>query len=446
VLSEEIRLRPVASPETSADSPDGTLSVSLGGKQAHVELSGLHSGVLEHLLPLRRALFSADQRYVLTETSDLSCWIWDPRSGTLVAPARSVRYDVEASPHAAVSLPTEDRDLPTVARLAMLLSGQRFDKKGALEPVAPEVREGLFRELAQAFPAEFTAPREARMRWHADQARQCEQEREWEAAVFHGERLLSLESEERIERKTPAPPEVQVSRNGGLREQESPSSRLAYARRAAEQEQAAVLAGRPRRSVIAPRPERATAAMLDLSAFYTQALDEDVAPARRDNSFRRLPDGLQTLGGVGFDVRGVIDLGQTPSVRIPLNRPCRRVHFLHAANRDAFMAITAVYEVTYATGESARARLFTPIDLPFYSTCPFHQGADPAKRSTVPELRHARAWAGTNPEVELHHGTLFVTRTTWILPEAYRDRVVAHLTLHAPSPFAAPLVFAITIE
>jgi hypothetical protein len=57
------------------------------------------------------------------------------------------------------------------------------------------------------------------------------------------------------------------------------------------------------------------------------------------------------LSGIGFDVRGLINLDQIKSVTIPLNRPCRRVHFLHAANRDAFMAITGIYGVTYTTGE-----------------------------------------------------------------------------------------------
>jgi WD40 repeat protein len=445
-MSEEIRLRPVASPETSAGSPDGTLSVSIGGKRASIEVSGFHSGVLDHSRPLRRALFSADQRYVLTETSDLRCWIWDPLSGTLMAPARPVRYDVGASQYAEVSLPAEHRDLQILSRLATLLGGQRFDKKGVLEPVSPEVRERLFRELAEAYPAEFAVDRDVRIRWHAAQARQCEHEREWEAAVFHWEHLLKPEFGELLPGSPLAPPPGGDSGGRSVGDDESPSSRLTYARQAAEQERAAVHAGRSRMSVIAPRPERATAAMLDLSPYYTQSLDEDVAPARRENSFRRMPGGVQTLSGLGFDVRGLIHLDRTKSVTIPLNRPCRRIHFLHAANRDAFLAVTGVYVVTYATGESARAELFTPIDLPLYRTCAFHQGAEPAKRSSSPELRHARAWAGTNPEVEARDETLFLTRTTWTLPEAYRDPVVANLELRAPSPFGAPLIFAITVE
>lgn len=208
----------------------------------------------------------------------------------------------------------------------------------------------------------------------------------------------------------------------------------------------AVLAGCSRRSVIAPRPERATVAMLDLSSYYTQSLDEDVVSAWHENSFRRMPGGLQTLSGIGFDVRGLINLEQKKSVRIPLNRSCRRIHFLPAASRDAFLAITGVYEVTYATGESARAEWLTPIDLPFYRTCAFDEGADTAKRSSSPELKHARAWAGTNPEAESDGETLFLTRTTWTLPEEHGERVIASLELRAPSPAGAPLVFAITAE
>ncbi len=305
IASTEVRVRPAASLESSAYSPDRAMSVSIRGRQATVAAPGFHSGVLDHLQSLRRALFSVNQHYVLTETSDLRCWIWDPVSGTLMAPARSVRYDVEAGECADVPLPTEDRDLRTLSRLAALLGGRQFDRGGVPKSVSLEERKQLFRELAEAYPAEFSAVPGARLRWHQVHATKCEQEREWEAAVFHWERLLSLQSQERLRGDPPGPSLLSDPRKGAVRDADSLSSRLAFARRARDQEQAAVRAGRSRRSVIAPRPEWAASAMLDLSSFYTQSLTEDVTPARRENWFRRLPGGVQTLSGIGFDVHGL---------------------------------------------------------------------------------------------------------------------------------------------
>ena len=87
-----------------------------------------------------------------------------------------------------------------------------------------------------------------------------------------------------------------------------------------------------------------TAPQLLLLPHYNAGLDFSWHDDTTDpnNSFVGLPRGLVTLGGVRFDVRGVIQLNGRnlaqhseqdwpESVAIPTHRRCRHLHFLHAA-------------------------------------------------------------------------------------------------------------------
>jgi hypothetical protein len=159
-----------------------------------------------------------------------------------------------------------------------------------------------------------------------------------------------------------------------------------------------------------------------------------------------LAGSTQILGGVGFDVRGIIKLDRTPGLSIALNRPCRRIHFLHAASAEVYFAVAALYAVRYAGGDSARVELLCPVDLPPCRTSAFLRDAVIGARTTSPGLSATLAWAGTNAEVESRHETLFLTRTTWELPPMHRDQVVERLELRAGQAAAVPLIFAITVE
>ena len=79
--------------------------------------------------------------------------------------------------------------------------------------------------------------------------------------------------------------------------------------------------------------------MLDLTPFYNARLNESWH-GNKGNDLATLPKGLQTFGGVEFDVRGIVQLGSTasPSTNypalikgIPVKQKCQRLHFLHAA-------------------------------------------------------------------------------------------------------------------
>ncbi|MBX3744939.1 MAG: tetratricopeptide repeat protein [Verrucomicrobiae bacterium] len=94
-------------------------------------------------------------------------------------------------------------------------------------------------------------------------------------------------------------------------------------------------------------PSRASTtphALLDLSPYYSVSLQDDVVPWddwRTEENLSELTPGEHYLGGVRFDIRGVVLAGHSPSshdrkhlaehVRgIRVAQHCERLHFLHA--------------------------------------------------------------------------------------------------------------------
>jgi hypothetical protein len=101
--------------------------------------------------------------------------------------------------------------------------------------------------------------------------------------------------------------------------------------------------GRAETQPLRPIPARdptAGPSQLDLYEVYNAALNETWHPRSSlddlDTDLSALPAGLRTLGSVRFDVRGVIQLGQSDPnwsrfpdrVRIPVGRQLRQLHVL----------------------------------------------------------------------------------------------------------------------
>jgi hypothetical protein len=79
---------------------------------------------------------------------------------------------------------------------------------------------------------------------------------------------------------------------------------------------------------------------IDLSGFYTATLDEDWQGIPGDD-LGSLPKGLQSFGGIEFNLRGIIQLrGKQPVLErfppevkgIPIHKRCQHLYFLHAAS------------------------------------------------------------------------------------------------------------------
>jgi hypothetical protein len=79
---------------------------------------------------------------------------------------------------------------------------------------------------------------------------------------------------------------------------------------------------------------------IDLSRFYNSTLEESWQ-GRPGDDLASFPKGVQSLGGVEFDVRGIVQLqGKSPGLKkfppevkgIPVNHKCQHLYFLHAAS------------------------------------------------------------------------------------------------------------------
>jgi hypothetical protein len=82
--------------------------------------------------------------------------------------------------------------------------------------------------------------------------------------------------------------------------------------------------------------------LLNLSPFYTESLDDDIHH-KPGNTLSDLPKGLQNIGGIDFDIRGVVQLAGHRSEEIttlvypkmvssiPVNMKGGVIHFLHAS-------------------------------------------------------------------------------------------------------------------
>ena len=196
-----------------------------------------------------------------------------------------------------------------------------------------------------------------------------------------------------------------------------------------------------------PRDDRATPDQLDLGAVCNVALNESWQPLEHvrdvDRSFAALEPGLQSLAGVQFDVRGLVqlrrlaaDCGQFPErAVIPAGRRFRRLHALHGTRWGVREAMPiAAFVLHYAGG--ARAEL--PV---VYGEHVRQEDAGSDPRS---EAAHAVvAWTGPSAETpggwqpRLYRATFDNPHPEW---EVRQIEYLSTLTQ------AAPFLVALTVE
>jgi hypothetical protein len=114
------------------------------------------------------------------------------------------------------------------------------------------------------------------------------------------------------------------------------------------------------------RDPRAGPDQIDLSGQYNAALNEPWQPAvgldDAGQDLSRLPLGLHSLGGVVFDIRGVIQLGRsgadwstlpTSVCGVQVGRRLRQIHLLHGtAHREREGAVIGSYRLNYEDGQT----------------------------------------------------------------------------------------------
>jgi hypothetical protein len=194
-----------------------------------------------------------------------------------------------------------------------------------------------------------------------------------------------------------------------------------------------------------PRDPQAKPSLIDLSEYYNASLTKPWHGTPKDD-LASLPDGLQTLAGVEYDVRGIIQLASQvhSTQRFParidgiiIRQKCERLHFLHAA---LFGSITndgnqvGSYIVHFATNHMQ-------FEIPIiygHDLRDWHKGRNekPAEGLTV-------AWTGTN-EAYARATAIRLYTTTWanISP----DMEIESIDFVSAMGRTAPFLIAITAE
>ena len=199
--------------------------------------------------------------------------------------------------------------------------------------------------------------------------------------------------------------------------------------------------------LIPPRDPNAAVNLIDLTEYYNAPLSQSWYTAKQDgNDLSELRPGFRKLGGIEFDVRGLIQIGASAANGlaypnhvhgIPIGRQCRRLHFLHAA----ILASSArpgdelgSYVIQYLDGREAELPIVTGKDMADWWSQPNERGMD-----------CAIAWAGTNPAARSAGQSLRLFRTTWENPAPNLAIKQLDFTSDKPTP-GQPFLVAITAE
>ncbi len=202
---------------------------------------------------------------------------------------------------------------------------------------------------------------------------------------------------------------------------------------------------------IPPRDAPAPPNLIDLSLHYNGSLTRDMQdiPLRPNvrNDLSAMPRGVQRLGPLEFDVRGVLNLRGTFLSRsrmdrfpvavtgIPLHRKLTRLHVLHGTIwRVPMDTVVGRYVIHFADGEERLFPIVYGVDVHDW-----HRFVtSPADRVTV-------AWEGTTGANQLNPGSsVQVSRTTIENPRPHVE--VTSLDFVSTMTDSAPFLIALTVE
>lgn len=196
---------------------------------------------------------------------------------------------------------------------------------------------------------------------------------------------------------------------------------------------------------IVARSPQATPDLVDLSDYYNVSLDDDWFH-HAGHDLQDVPKGVQALGGVAFDVRGMIVLGGAQSLEITgvvfpeavkgikVDRSGRRLHFLQACGWSADEgAKLGEYVIHYADGQTKAAPIL-------YKQNVMDWWAKPGE-GTPTEAQEV--WQGSNPATREMGFTTHLIKYTWENP--LPDVEISTIDFVSDVIEAAPMLVAITV-
>jgi hypothetical protein len=190
-----------------------------------------------------------------------------------------------------------------------------------------------------------------------------------------------------------------------------------------------------------PRSPDATPNLIDLTAYYNAALNEawHFGQGTKGTDLGALPTGVQTLAGVRFDVRGIIQLSSKRSQPwfpekvqgIRIGQKCRTLHFLHATGwmaKDG--ARIGSFVIHYANGQNQELPIVYGED-----TREWHGRSDSVQTITHGKL----AWSWPSDSLERR---LFMSSRQNPLP----DLEITTVDYISAMTDCYPFLIAITVE
>lgn len=420
---------------TAVFSPDGKqlLTATEDGDACVWDITSGHKTLtLRHGVAVTSAWFNRDGRRMVT-ACQLGARVWDAGTGEPLTPWLKL-WQFRSGAWNVVPSPTDDRLLstrggfaaivwdlnPDLRPLDLLQAHAKVFSDAADYPTQKEVMQA-WRKLRGADPESFKVPPGQALRWHRTMAEFAEVNKKPFTFSFH------------IERWRQAHPEDNWARH------------LAVIALISQGRQAEARAIDP--FPLPARSSEATPVQLNLEPFYNGRLD--AFGSAKDSVFQDLQPGLQSLGGIWFDVRGCIELsglarlhaigplpGQAAGISVRMR--ARRLHLLHATGGEtADGTLIGRYVLHYEDGSRSELPIRYGEDVRNYR---YGGGSD-----RVSEVRHATAvWHGRQRLAQTGGSTIRVFQRTYENPRP--DVPIATLDFESTMSSCSPILLAITVE
>jgi len=199
-------------------------------------------------------------------------------------------------------------------------------------------------------------------------------------------------------------------------------------------------------NAIIPRSPEAGPDLVDLSEYFNTSPDDDWFN-HAGHDLQDLPKGVQELGGVKFDIRGMIVLAGNQSMDvtgvafpesvngIKVNRKGKKLHFLQACGWSAEAgAKLGEYVIHYSDGQTKSAPILYQNNVMDWWVRPEDKPPTEAKE----------VWRGQNPSTRNAGFETHLINYTWENP--LPDVEITTIDFVSDVIAAAPIMLAITVE
>ncbi len=195
------------------------------------------------------------------------------------------------------------------------------------------------------------------------------------------------------------------------------------------------------------RDPHAGSNLIDLSPYYNAELKGNWHGDPKENDLADLTNRLQTLAGIEFDVRGLIQVGIKPGAEeefvkqvsgIKVGRACQRLQFLHAAIRAASLTDgtrLGSYIFHFANGQKSEMPILCGKDVCDWWTEP---------KEPLNEKGPVVAWIGTNGASRRQGLRIRLFKSAWENP--LPDVAIQTIDFVSGQTAGAPFLIAITAE